>query len=241
MQDYSNGKFYTIRSHQTEDVYIGSTTRPLAQRLGKHRASLKQYKAGNYGCMSSFEILKYDDHYIELLENYPCTDKSELERKEGEYIRSMECVNVQIAGRTMKEWYDDNRETYRQRDKQYYIDNREYKLQQGKHYYIDNKEQIIQKKKQYRIDNKERINKGRSIKYENNKEYYKKHMKQYRIANADTIRQKAKQYHKEHKDIRMCVCGGTYNIAITCHTKKHFNTNKHTNWVSDFYERLNDR
>ena len=30
---------------------------------------------------------------IELVENYPCNSKEELEKKEGEYIKNNECVN----------------------------------------------------------------------------------------------------------------------------------------------------
>ena len=46
MPDYLNGKVYAIRSHQTEQVYIGSTVERLSARMSKHRAKHKAYKAG---------------------------------------------------------------------------------------------------------------------------------------------------------------------------------------------------
>ena len=104
MPNYQNGKIYVIRSFQTEDIYIGSTTEKISVRLSKHKVKYKLWLEGKAHYYTSFEILKYDDVYIELLEKYPCDDKMELNKKEGEYIRSMSCVNKQIAGRTQKEY-----------------------------------------------------------------------------------------------------------------------------------------
>jgi len=190
MPDYSNGKVYAIRSHQTPDVYIGTTTQTLAQRLGGHRTDYARYKAGKFRYVTSFELLNYIDHYIELLENYPCRDKNELERKEGEYIRSMECVNKFIPGRTRKEWL------------------------------VDNKEHVSRYREQYRENNKSEIHQY----YENDKENNHRKMKQYYVAK---------------KNVRTCICGSQYNAGHTGTKTDHFNTNKHTNWVDNFYERLN--
>ena len=111
--DYSKGKIYTIRSPQTEQIYIGSTTQSLAQRLSKHRYSYKAYKAKmcKSSYTTSYNILKYDDHYIELLELCPCTYKAELHRRENQLIRAHNnCVNKIQPGRTDKEYYEDNKE-----------------------------------------------------------------------------------------------------------------------------------
>ena len=43
MRDYSQGKIYCIRSHETDLIYIGSTIQPLSIRMGKHRDSYKRY------------------------------------------------------------------------------------------------------------------------------------------------------------------------------------------------------
>jgi hypothetical protein len=83
--------------------------------------------------MSSFEILEYEDAYIELIELIEYNDKSELTAREGHYIRTMDCVNIRIEGRTKKEKDKDYRE--------------------------NNKETLIIKAKQYRIDNIEELTK----------------------------------------------------------------------------------
>lgn len=149
MPDYSKGKIYCIRSFQTDDVYVGSTTQTLAQRLGKHREDYKRYLKNSKHYVTSFELLKYDDYYIELITLYPCSCKAELDAEEGHYIRYWDCVNKKIPGRTRK---------------QYRFDNRYKRLDYQKQYNIDNKEQIKEYKKQYNIDNKEKINEQRKQK-----------------------------------------------------------------------------
>ena len=79
--DYKNGKIYAIRSHQTEQIYIGSTTQPLTKRLSKHKAQ---------NCSSRL-ILQYEDAYIELIENFPCESKTDLE---NDFI--LKIINVVI-------------------------------------------------------------------------------------------------------------------------------------------------
>ncbi len=72
--NFQNGKIYAIRSHQTDKVYIGSTTQPLSVRFGEHK---------RMNC-SSREIMKFEDCYIELLEEFACENKMQLNRREGE-------------------------------------------------------------------------------------------------------------------------------------------------------------
>ena len=123
MPDYSKGKIYCIRSFQTDDVYIGSTTQTLAQRLGKHVDHYKQYLKFNKRYYSSFELLKYDDYYIELIKLFPCSCRAELEAEEGKYIRGWKCINKQILGRTKKQYKIDNRKLLSKKQRQYYRDN----------------------------------------------------------------------------------------------------------------------
>ena len=56
----------------------------------------------------------WDKCYIELLRNVDCKSRKELERIEGEEIKSLmnsqdyTLINRNIAGRTFKEYYNDN-------------------------------------------------------------------------------------------------------------------------------------
>ena len=61
---------------------------------------------------------------IELIETKPCKNKDELSKLEGHYIRSLECVNKYIPGRTYKQYYNDNKDTIKQSVKLYNDENK---------------------------------------------------------------------------------------------------------------------
>lgn len=106
-----------------------------------HRDGAKKNKP----CSSKIILQKDPKAYIELIEMFPCNSKEELNRREGEVIRAtFNCVNKYVAGRTLKQWHEDNKDY----NKTYYQDNREYLLQQKKDYLIANKEVINQKQRE---------------------------------------------------------------------------------------------
>ena len=78
--NFQNAKIYTIRSHQTNRVYVGSTTQAL------HKAFYEHKKLRH----ASRDIMQFADCYIELLECFPCSNKTELNQREGELIRRLE-------------------------------------------------------------------------------------------------------------------------------------------------------
>jgi hypothetical protein len=119
MPNYSDGKIYAIRSHQTDKVYIGSTTQSISKRFYEHKKSYERYlKDQKKAYISSFEMFKYDDCYIELIET--CKSKEELLREEGILIREMNCVNRKIEGRSNKDYYKENKAKYNEYMKAYY-------------------------------------------------------------------------------------------------------------------------
>jgi len=167
MRDYTKGKIYSIRSHKTDLIYIGSTIQPLSVRIGEHRKDYKKYlKNGEYRC-TSIEIFKLDPNpYIELIINYSCNSKDELRKEEGKWIRKMKCVNKKIEGRTMKEYREDNKEHIKEQQKKYKEDNKEHIKEYGKKYKIKNKDKIKEQNKKYREDNKHKIKENKK-KYNN--------------------------------------------------------------------------
>lgn len=88
MVNYSNAKIYKITSPQSDKVYIGSTTKQyLSQRMNSHRDAMKTYQKGTGRYTMSFEILKYEDAQIVLLEALPkCVSKDELRAREQDWI-----------------------------------------------------------------------------------------------------------------------------------------------------------
>lgn len=69
--------------------------------------------------------LGVDNFYIELIEQCPCNSKEELRSVEGKHIREIGTLNKQIAGRTQKEYYEDNKEEWTMRCRERYENNKE--------------------------------------------------------------------------------------------------------------------
>jgi len=109
MVNYANGKIYTIRCRNDDTlIYVGSTTQTLSQRMTQHRS---KYKGKKQNCSLFKYIIDSDwsDWYIELYENYPCNDKVELEKREGEIIREIKAINNRrFVGRTNRNIYYKN-------------------------------------------------------------------------------------------------------------------------------------
>lgn len=82
---YQNGKIYKLVNKNTRQMlYIGSTIQTLFDRLLGHKMSIRQEKSSVYK-----EIKKYgiENIIIELIEDFPCNNRKELEKKEGYYIK----------------------------------------------------------------------------------------------------------------------------------------------------------
>jgi len=141
--NYKNGKIYKITSDQTDQIYIGSSVQTLKRRFADHKSSYKNYNGNKY--MTSFEILKYENCQIELLEEFPCNNRTELHRKEGEWQKKLNCVNKYISGRTDAEYCQDNKKNKNKYNKKYYQENQEKIKKNNTKYYQENQEDVKQR------------------------------------------------------------------------------------------------
>jgi hypothetical protein len=146
---------------------------------------------GNYGNVSSSELLSLgiDDCYIELIENYPCNNKAELTKREGELIRlhKNDLVNKKIAGRTKKEYCEDNKIIMKEKSKIFRDTNKQMTLDKAKYYHSINRE----KNKDYA-----------KLHYQNNKQQRLEKAKQYYENNRLSIIAKTKEYYYIKKDLK---------------------------------------
>jgi len=153
MVDYQKSKIYKLYSVSNEElVYYGSTIQKLSQRLGEHVNNYKYNKS-----IKSKLVLDAGDYKIELIENYPCNNKQELEKREGYYIKNNVCVNKRIEGRTQKEYNEDNKEHLAEQFKEYYQNNKKKITEYNKNYYQNNKDKIKDNTSKYSQDNKEKL------------------------------------------------------------------------------------
>ena len=125
---YQNGKIYKITDIGYTKCYIGSTCQDLCQRMAQHRTNYKYYLNAKYANNSSFLLFDefgIDNCKIELIEEYACNSKEELNKREGHYIKRLKCVNRKIAGRDDAEYRQDNKETKHNHSIFYYQMNKE--------------------------------------------------------------------------------------------------------------------
>ena len=226
MPDYKNGKLYAIRSFQTDKFYIGTTTQPLYKRLNDHKMKYKKWLETKEIFVTSFEIIRYDDSYIELIKNCPCNNKEELLKIEGIEIRAnINCINKRIEGRTNQEYC-----------KEYYEKHKDELVNYSKEYAMQNKDKLIEKRKEiaekFKIYQKKYYELNKDKKKEYSSEYHEKNKEklntkkhEYYINNTDKI----KNYHKEHYELNKEKHKEQYELnkeIIKEKRKKYYELNK---------------
>ena len=100
---FGNAKIYCILNSIDDDLYVGSTCQTLSQRMTKHRHNTKS-RPNSMKLTQKMQEQGIEHFYIELLEEYPCEDKTHLMKKEGEWITKISTLNDKIMGRTRAEW-----------------------------------------------------------------------------------------------------------------------------------------
>ena len=169
---YENGKIYLITDIAYTKFYYGSTCESLSKRLWRHKHVYKEYLQGKTAYKNSicllFDEFGCENCKIELVELFPTNSKIELRQREGYYQKNNPCINKVIAGRTMKD---------------YYYDNKEHCQAMNKQWHMNNQEKTRQRKKEHREKNKDKLSSiieckcGSSFTYENKSHHFrtKKH------------------------------------------------------------------
>ena len=145
MKDYSKTIIYKIVCNTTGEVYYGHTIQTLAQRLTTHLAPSNK-------CRSK-QILERGDYEMIEVEKYPCANKKEACRREGWYMLNNPHVNEKIAGRTMKEWMEVNKERISQQKKDERKENPEKAREMSRINYVKHREIRCVKQREWRNNN----------------------------------------------------------------------------------------
>lgn len=148
MPDYSKGKIYKLYNEDEPDkCYIGSTVKELSRRYSQHKSDLD--------CTARILFEDNKTPIIELLEEYPCVSKKELEIRERYWVEQYpNRINKYIPTRTPQERNDENKQKILEQRIQYYKENREKILENKRQYDIKNREKILEYKRQYRLKKK---------------------------------------------------------------------------------------
>ena len=237
-----NGVVYKLKCNDPniKEFYIGSSVN-MKQRIANHKSDCNNTNSIGY----NFKVYKFirnnggfENWEFETLLEVEVISKKELRLKyERPYqLELLPQLNSQLEGRTIEEWYEDNKEEILKKQKKWREDNKETILEYHKERYEKNKETIKEKYE----NNKEEIAKKNKERYENNKEEIAKKRKENYEDHKEEILKKQKIYNEKHKveilekqrEKFKCDCGGKYTKS---NKTKHLNSKKH----KDYIESLN--
>jgi hypothetical protein len=88
------GRIYKISTNETNNIYIGSTVKPLYEALRLYKRSYSGFKRGKESCnySSCFDVIETGKPNIELIEEKEFETKKEMKDRQFYYIQNMENV-----------------------------------------------------------------------------------------------------------------------------------------------------
>ena len=99
--DYNNCKIYKIISmNDINLVYYGHNCDTLSRRFSRYKSPSNK--------STSKQIIDLGDAMIVLVEDFPCDNENQARAREAFYIQNNPCINKNIPGRTVKQYYADN-------------------------------------------------------------------------------------------------------------------------------------
>ena len=211
--NYQLSRIYIIRNTVNERCYCGSTVRTLAERMYEHRKRARgEAREGDMAIIKAMREHGEGAFHIELVKDFPCERRENLNAEEGKCIREMNTMipngyNVYIAGRTpaayraenrdvlnqkMRAWHHANKDAMRERRRQYYTDHKVEFAAKAKEYYAVNPDKNVEKTtyiKKWRDANPDKVN-----------AYQKKSNRKYAMANPEKVAERARAYRATHPD-----------------------------------------
>ena len=224
MPDYQKGKIYRIWDKGYNKCYIGSTCEELSRRFSSHKRDYKRGAIDKTKYSTSWQL--FDEYgvencIIELIEKFPCNSKEELHAREGNHQREIDCVNKNIAGRSLRQYNEDEKDKIRCNRKQYYENNKEVILQRNREYRQQNNEHIKEQRQNY-YQEKEKLKQSAVKKYCNNLEERKEKSNEYYKNNKLKIL-------SQWKEPWTCDCGTTLTKK---HKSRHLKSLKHQQYIN---------
>ncbi|RZK16754.1 MAG: hypothetical protein EOO43_14155 [Flavobacterium sp.] len=107
------------------------------------------------------DILKNDDYNIVLLEKVNCTSRDELTAREQYHIKNNKCVNKVIAGRSLEEWKEENRQKLKDYQTNYRNEHKGALIDYHKEYKSTHRQEYNKYNSKYRAIDRDILNEKR--------------------------------------------------------------------------------
>jgi hypothetical protein len=128
---------YEIVCNVTGERYIGSTFKPIQERIQGHKQASKRNSS-----ISSRHIINRNDYTYSILENVDTDSKDELRQCELKWYNQLENINKNAP-------YADKKAYNKAYHKQWYEDNKTAKLLKSKEYNKQNAEKLKEYQREY--------------------------------------------------------------------------------------------
>ena len=206
--NFQDGKVYCLRVRTEGDriVYVGSTVRPLSERMANHRRDMVRHPEWKvYKLLADVGV---DNVYIELCCNFPCNNREALNAEEGRHMRihrtAIEGGNMKVAGRTHQEyraiWHNANREHVSAKNKEWREVNHERVALKNKEWTANNREYVAAKGKKWATENKDRMTALCKAWVESNRELVNQ---RYRERRAAMTPEQREAYNRRANELRI--------------------------------------
>jgi hypothetical protein len=148
--DYSKTIIYKLINYDyPELVYVGSTTN-FTKRKQQHKDAVFNTNSQKYGrkLYVSIRASGYWESWVMIkICDYPCNSKREAETEEDRHMIELKSnLNIRRASRTKEQYYEDNKDKIKDKNKQYQDDNKDKIKDKKKQYFEENKGQIKENK-----------------------------------------------------------------------------------------------
>jgi hypothetical protein len=223
--DYSKTIIYKIVSKDVniKECYVGQTT-DFTKRKCQHKSNCNNISSKWYN-LHIYQFIREHGGWINFdmieVEKYNANDILDAHKKERYWIEQLQAtLNKLIPSRTIKEYYEQNKDKIKEQQKEYREQNIDKIKEHQKEYYEQNKEHKKEYMKEYQKEH-----------YEQNKEHKKEYMKEYQKEhyeqNKDKIKEQRKEYYNKNKE----------------HKKEYYEQNKEhkKEYIKEYYEQNKDK
>jgi len=186
-----------------KEIYIGSTQAMRNRKSGhkkacnnesdkRHNIKVYQFIRDNGG---------WDLWDMVLVEKIQYNERCELLARERYYIESLGAsLNCYIPGRTNKEYYEKNKERFKEYQIEYKEKNKEILKDKSKQYYQKNKERFKEYQIEYYQNNREKSKEYHREYNEKNKEKLNEYKREYRNKNKEKMNERKRKCYEKNKE-----------------------------------------
>ena len=161
MVNYTKSIIYKLccKNPEIKQIYIGSTANEIRKRKNQHKSDCYNKNRESYN-LYVYQFIRdnggFQNWSIIIIENYPCENKRELEKRERYYI---ELLNATLNSYNSYRTEEEKKEQLKKCTKEWKEKNKDKNKEKTKEYQKNNKQQYKDYQKKYKDKIRDKIKK----------------------------------------------------------------------------------